>query len=133
RLAGRRHPRRGRLLAHRRDAGRHPHLLPLLTAGHRPHPPRRPRGVPHRPAVVHRLLPAGGGRVTPGAPSPAGSVLRLDDVAMYEVRLTTPVAPEAIARLKLGDVVYIDGAVYTAREGVYRKVVEEGRGLPPSV
>ncbi len=71
--------------------------------------------------------------MTPGAPSPAGPVLRLDDVAMDEVRLTTPVAPEAIARLKLGDVVYIDGAVYTAREGVYRKVVEEGRGLPPSV
>jgi L(+)-tartrate dehydratase beta subunit len=59
--------------------------------------------------------------------------MRLDDVAMDEVRLTTPVAAEDIARLKLGDVVYLDGILYTAREGVYRKVVDEGRGLPESV
>ncbi|TMQ20279.1 MAG: fumarate hydratase [Candidatus Rokuibacteriota bacterium] len=52
---------------------------------------------------------------------------------MDEVTLTTPVSDEAIARLKLGDVVYLDGILYTAREGVYRKVVDEGRGLPPSV
>ncbi len=58
---------------------------------------------------------------------------RLADVAMREVRLSTPVSAEAIARLELGDVVYLDGAVYTAREGVYRKVVDEGRGLPPAV
>jgi L(+)-tartrate dehydratase beta subunit len=55
------------------------------------------------------------------------------DVRMDEVRLTTPVADDAIASLKLGDVVYLDGVVYTAREGVYRKVVDEGRGLPESV
>ena len=58
---------------------------------------------------------------------------RLDDVTMDEVRLTTPVAPADLARLKLGDVVYLDGVVYTAREGVYRKVVDEGHGLPPEV
>jgi len=57
----------------------------------------------------------------------------LDDVRMDEVTLTTPVGDEALARLKLGDVVYLDGILYTAREGVYRKVVDEGRGLPPSV
>jgi L(+)-tartrate dehydratase beta subunit len=57
----------------------------------------------------------------------------LDDVRMDEVTLTTPVSEAAIARLKLGDVVYLDGIFYTAREGVYRKVVDEGRGLPPSV
>jgi L(+)-tartrate dehydratase beta subunit len=61
------------------------------------------------------------------------SALRLDDLAMDEVCLTTPVTGEAIARLKLGDVVYLDGIVYTAREGVYRQVVDEGRGLPPRV
>ncbi len=58
---------------------------------------------------------------------------RLDDIAMDVVRLATPVAEADIRRLKLGDVVYLDGIVYTAREGVYRKVVDEGRGLPPSV
>jgi L(+)-tartrate dehydratase beta subunit len=60
-------------------------------------------------------------------------VLRLDDVAMDEVHLTTPVAPADVARLKLGDVVYLTGVLYTAREGVYRKVVDEGHGLPAGV
>jgi L(+)-tartrate dehydratase beta subunit len=59
--------------------------------------------------------------------------LRLDDLAMDEVRLTTPVTGEAMDRLKLGDIVYLDGLVYTAREGVYRKVVDGGHGLPEGV
>jgi L(+)-tartrate dehydratase beta subunit len=59
--------------------------------------------------------------------------MRLDDVRMDEVRLTTPVGEADIARLKLGDVVYLDGILYTAREGVYRKVVDEGCGVPPEV
>ena len=59
--------------------------------------------------------------------------MRLDDIAMDEVRLTTPVSEADIAGLKLGDVVYLDGVVYTAREGVYRKVVDEGHGVPASV
>ncbi len=63
----------------------------------------------------------------------ARAIERLDDVAMDEVRLTTPVGEADLARLKLGDVVYLDGFVYTAREGVYRKVVEQGQGLPASV
>jgi len=58
---------------------------------------------------------------------------RLDDVRMDRVVLTTPVSDADLARLKLGDVVYLDGVVYTAREGVYRKVVDEGQGLPSSV
>jgi L(+)-tartrate dehydratase beta subunit len=55
---------------------------------------------------------------------------RLDDVAMDEVHLTTPVSAEAIAGLKLGDVVYVSGVVYTAREGVYHQVVDKGVALP---
>jgi len=55
------------------------------------------------------------------------------DVRMREVALTTPVSDEAIAALELGDVVYLSGILYTAREGVYRKVVDEGRGVPDSV
>ena len=54
-------------------------------------------------------------------------------MAMDEVRLTTPVSAEAISQLKLGDVVYLDGILYTARESVYRKVVDLGQGLPASV
>src|SRR5512132_3829930 len=65
--------------------------------------------------------------------SPAPIIERLADVRMDEVRLTTPVADADLARLKLGDVVYLDGVLYTARESVYRRVVDEGAGLPPSV
>ena len=61
------------------------------------------------------------------------TIERLDDIRMTEVHLTTPVSDAALARLELGDVVYLSGVLYTAREGVYRKVVDEGRGLPPSV
>ena len=61
------------------------------------------------------------------------AVERLDDVAMNEVHLATPIPDDAIAALQLGDVVYLSGILYTAREGVYRKVVDEGRGVPDSV
>jgi len=57
-------------------------------------------------------------------------IRRLDDVTMDEVHLTAPVSAEAIGRLKLGDVVYLSGALYTAREGVYRQVVDKGQPLP---
>ena len=58
---------------------------------------------------------------------------RLDDVRMDEVHLTTPVSAEAIRQLKLGDVVYISGALYTAREGVYRLIVDRGVPFPDAV
>ncbi|HET8576706.1 MAG TPA: fumarate hydratase C-terminal domain-containing protein [Methylomirabilota bacterium] len=58
---------------------------------------------------------------------------RLDDVRMDEVHLTTPVADSAIRSLKLGDVVFLSGALYTAREGVYRQVVDKGVALPEGV
>ena len=61
------------------------------------------------------------------------SIERLDDVVMDEVHLTTPVSAEAIGSLKLGDVVYLSGALYTGREGVYRQVVDKGRPLPDSI
>ncbi len=49
---------------------------------------------------------------------------------LEEVRLSTPVTPAAIAGLELGQVVYLDGVVYTAREGVYRRVLDEGVAPP---
>ena len=61
------------------------------------------------------------------------AVERLDQVQMDEVHLTTPVSPESIRSLKLGDVVYLSGVLYTGREGVYRKVVDKGVALPDSV
>jgi L(+)-tartrate dehydratase beta subunit len=61
------------------------------------------------------------------------TIERLDQVQMDEVHLTTPVSPEAIRSLKLGDVVYLSGVLYTGREGVYRRVVDKGVALPDSV
>ena len=49
---------------------------------------------------------------------------------MNKVRLSTSPDRAARAALSLGDVVYLDGTVYTAREGVYRRVVEDGEDLP---
>ena len=58
---------------------------------------------------------------------------RLDDVAMDEVHLTTPVPDDAVRALKLGDVVYVSGVIYTAREGVYRQVVDREVPFPAAV
>jgi len=60
-------------------------------------------------------------------------IRRLNDVEMNEIQLTAPITTEAIRSLKLGDVVYLSGALYTAREGVYRQVVEKNVPLPAGV
>ena len=49
---------------------------------------------------------------------------------LEEVHLSLPADAEAIAALTLGSVVYLDGIVYTAREGVYQRVLNEGHPLP---
>jgi L(+)-tartrate dehydratase beta subunit len=45
-------------------------------------------------------------------------------------RLNLPATPEDIAQLEIGSVVYMSGTIYTAREGVYQKVLGEGEPLP---
>ncbi len=47
-----------------------------------------------------------------------------------KIRLSIPADADALKALKLGDVVYLDGIVYTAREGVYKRVVEDKIPLP---
>ncbi len=47
-----------------------------------------------------------------------------------KVRLKTEPDHEALRALNIGDVVYLDGTVYTAREGVYKRACEEGVPLP---
>ncbi len=49
---------------------------------------------------------------------------------LEKVRLSTPVTAEAIAAFALGQVVYLDGVVYTGREGVYRRILDEGVAPP---
>ncbi|MEK9911433.1 MAG: fumarate hydratase, partial [Candidatus Puniceispirillum sp.] len=39
-----------------------------------------------------------------------------------KVSLSANPTPEALAALNIGDIVYLTGTVYTAREGVYMRV-----------
>ena len=107
-----------------RHAGRHPPVLPVLPPRHRAHPRRTG-------AWTSAATPAGSPTTTGARGSSDGvAIARLDDVAWTRCMLTTPVGEADLARLKLGDVVYLSGVLYTAREGVYRKVVDEGHGVP---
>lgn len=52
------------------------------------------------------------------------------DGDMKVFHLNLPATGEDIAKLELGAAVYLNGVVYTAREGVYKKVLDEGVPLP---
>jgi len=54
----------------------------------------------------------------------------MDTGKLRKVSLTLPASPEAIADLRPGDVAYLTGVVYTAREGVYERVLVKGEALP---
>jgi L(+)-tartrate dehydratase beta subunit len=49
---------------------------------------------------------------------------------LREVVLSTTPTDEAIADLRLGDIVYLDGLMYTAREGVYMRGLEGKANIP---
>ena len=49
---------------------------------------------------------------------------------LRKVRLSTTPSAEALADLRLGDIVYLDGLIYTAREGVYMRALEESANIP---
>ena len=46
------------------------------------------------------------------------------------VRIKIPVTADDLRSLEIGSVVYLDGLIYTAREGVYKKILEDGGSLP---
>ncbi len=50
---------------------------------------------------------------------------------MRKVHLTIPITDEDLEGLELGDAVYLDGIVYTGREGVYNRAL--GEGIKPPV
>jgi len=47
-----------------------------------------------------------------------------------KITLDLPAKPEDIASLQLGSIVYLNGIVYTAREGVYDRILNGGETLP---
>ena len=46
--------------------------------------------------------------------------------------LRLPATTADLAALEIGTVAYLDGRVFTAREGVYKRAVEDGFGMPAS-
>ncbi len=49
------------------------------------------------------------------------------------VNLTLPASRDTLATLELGTVVYLTGRVHTAREGVYKRAVEERCNVPSDI
>lgn len=49
---------------------------------------------------------------------------------LKQVRLKTPVSGEDLKSLEIGSVVFLDGLIYTAREGVYEKILNKGETPP---
>lgn len=47
-----------------------------------------------------------------------------------QIRLSTKPTRQDLAALSIGDIVYLDGLIYTGREGVYMRVIEEKHPLP---
>ena len=47
-----------------------------------------------------------------------------------KIRLSTTPTQEALDDLQLGDIVYLDGLMYTAREGVYMRALEDKANIP---
>jgi L(+)-tartrate dehydratase beta subunit len=54
----------------------------------------------------------------------------MDTGKLRKISLKLPATPEDIAGLRPGDVAYLSGVVYTAREGVYERVLNKGEPLP---
>jgi L(+)-tartrate dehydratase beta subunit len=46
------------------------------------------------------------------------------------VHLSLPARTEDLRRLEIGSVVYLTGRLFTAREGVYKRAIGDGFGLP---
>jgi len=54
----------------------------------------------------------------------------MSDNKLKTVHINSPVSDDEVAALEQGDIVFISGTVYTAREGVYKRVLETGHQLP---
>ena len=91
---------------------------------------RRPRRVPHRPDVVHRLHAARDRGV--GAADGRGGGVTAWRRGLKTVHLDLPASTADLRALEIGSVAYLTGRVFTAREGVYKRAIEDGAGMPAS-
>ena len=49
---------------------------------------------------------------------------------MKEVRLTVPIREQDLKGLEVGTIVYLDGVLYTGREGLYKRILDQGHAPP---
>ena len=54
-------------------------------------------------------------------------------MTLKQVRLRTPVDDDGLQQLAPGDVVFLDGVIYTGREGLVRRMVDQGHELPVDI
>ena len=52
--------------------------------------------------------------------------------AIKTAKLALPASTDDLRKLEIGTVVYLTGRVFTAREGVYKRAIEDGFGMPAS-
>lgn len=53
--------------------------------------------------------------------------------SLKKISLNVPVTTADLKDVEIGDVVYLSGVVYTAREGVYKRILENGESLPENL
>src|SRR5438132_12976732 len=46
------------------------------------------------------------------------------------IHLTLPAATDDLRKLQIGTVAYLSGRIFTAREGAYKRAIEDGAGMP---
>jgi L(+)-tartrate dehydratase beta subunit len=52
--------------------------------------------------------------------------------AIKTAKLTLPASTDDLRKLEIGTVLHLSGRVFTAREGVYKRAIEDGFGMPGS-
>src|SRR3974390_2071875 len=62
----------------------------------------------------------------------AGGADRVSGENLKTVALNLPASTADLGALEIGSVAYLSGRLFTAREGVYKRAVEEGFGMPAS-
>ena len=54
------------------------------------------------------------------------------NTTLKTIHLDLPASTEDLRKLEIGSVAYLTGRVFTAREGVYKRAIEDGFGMPAS-
>jgi L(+)-tartrate dehydratase beta subunit len=57
-------------------------------------------------------------------------MVNLEQVKMHERKLQIPITEEDTRALEIGDIVYLNGLIFTGREGLYKKIFDDGYEPP---